>query len=185
MASRKPNNYIINNDGTVSIELRRKKGENLFTIIDKENLEHVLKLTWFARYNNASKMYYASHTLYSKETKTTSGAIDLQCYLLNSDKDNNISIDHINHNTLDNRISNLRRSTTKENTKHRKGRNSNNKSGYRNVVYIPNSGSKPYVVQLMINGKNTRLGSFSDAEEAGKFAEEMRQKYYGEFAGKG
>jgi hypothetical protein len=35
----------------------------------------------------------------------------------------------------------------------------------------------------MINGKNTVLGKFSDVHEAGKFAEEMRQKHYGDYAG--
>jgi hypothetical protein len=40
-------------------------------------------------------------------------------------------------------------------------------------------------VQLQVNGKNTHLGRFKkdQLEEAGKFAEEMRQKYYGVFAG--
>lgn len=43
-----------------------------------------------------------------------------------------------------------------------------------------------WIVQLQINGKNSVLGKFplDKIEEAGKFAEEMRKKYYGEFAGK-
>lgn len=69
------------------------------------------------------------------------------------------------------------------NTKHRKGKNSNNVSGYRNVTYMKNIKKKPYHVVLMIRGKRTTLGKFSDVHEAGQFAEEMRQKYYGEFAG--
>ena len=35
----------------------------------------------------------------------------------------------------------------------------------------------------MINGKNTPLGKFDDVDEAGVFAEKMRQKYYKDFAG--
>ena len=63
----------------------------------------------------------------------------------------------------------------------RRKRNKNNKSGYRNVCW---DGYK-WVVQLSIKGKNTHLGRFDyeDLDKAGKFAEEMRQKYYGEFAG--
>ena len=40
-------------------------------------------------------------------------------------------------------------------------------------------------VNYQIDGKNTHLGRFDyeDLDKAGKFAEEMRQKYYGEFAG--
>jgi hypothetical protein len=41
------------------------------------------------------------------------------------------------------------------------------------------------MVQLQIDGKNTCLKRFkeNELEEAGKFAEEMRNKYYGEYAG--
>ena len=44
-----------------------------------------------------------------------------------------------------------------------------------------------WAVQLQINKKGVVLGTFpkNKLEEAGKFAEEMRQKYYGEFAGVG
>ena len=37
-----------------------------------------------------------------------------------------------------------------------------------------------------MNGKNKRLGSFpyDKLDEAGAFAAEMREKYYGDFAGK-
>ena len=43
-----------------------------------------------------------------------------------------------------------------------------------------------WIVQLSINKKNTCLGKFEydELDKAGQFAEEMRQKYYGEFAGK-
>jgi len=42
-------------------------------------------------------------------------------------------------------------------------------------------------VQLQIDGKNTTLKRFpkDQLDEAVIFAEEMRQKYYGEWAGKG
>ena len=80
-----------------------------------------------------------------------------------------------------NRKSNLRVISHSNNATNRKSRNKNNKSGYRNVCW---DGYK-WVVQLSIDGKNTHLGRFDyeDLDKAGKFAEEMRQKYYGEFAG--
>lgn len=69
------------------------------------------------------------------------------------------------------------------NAQNRKSRNKNNKSGYRNVCW--SKSEKKWLVQLQINKRNTVLGKFSydELEQAGKFAEEMRQKYYGEFAG--
>ena len=65
----------------------------------------------------------------------------------------------------------------------RSGKNKNNTSGYRNVSYIKGEGK--YIVQLQVDGKNKRLGEFDDVHEAGKFAEEMRKKYYGKYKGAG
>ena len=90
-------------------------------------------------------------------------------------------VDHIEHNSLDNRKCKLREAEHTNNTKNRKSRNSNNKSGYRNVSWNRSGWS----VQIQINGKNTTLKRFkrNELEEAGKFAEEMREKSYGEFKG--
>jgi len=42
------------------------------------------------------------------------------------------------------------------------------------------------MVQIQVNGKNTRLKNFPEdqVDEAGKYAEEMREKYYGNFKGR-
>ena len=91
-------------------------------------------------------------------------------------------VDHEDNNTLNNCRDNLRLSVNKDNLTNRKGRNSNNKSGYRNVSWNGSGWS----VQLQVEGKNTTLKRFKkdEVDEAGLFAKEMRQKYYGEFAGK-
>ena len=90
-------------------------------------------------------------------------------------------VDHINHDPRDNRKENLRVILPNENLKNRETRNKNNHSGYRNVAW---DGSA-WIVQLQVDGKGKCLGRFpkDQLEEAGKFAEEMRKKYYGEFAG--
>ena len=94
-------------------------------------------------------------------------------------------VDHIEHNTLDNRKSKLRIISNKNNLTNRKGKNINNTSGYRNVSW--NKEMQKWTVQIQINKKCVVLGTFpkDQLEEAGKFAEEMRQKYFGEFAGVG
>lgn len=111
------------------------------------------------------------------------GEPKLKSYYLHvilADIKNGGDVDHINHNTLDNRKSNLREITTSQNLRNRKSKNINNKSGYRNVCLI----NGKWCVQLMINGKNNRLAYFDNVDEAGEYAEKMRKKYYGEFAGK-
>lgn len=179
MGRKKGNNYVIDEEnGIAKIELHRRNAENLWTIIDLEDLERVINFpyTWFAKYNHTNDEYYVVASVYHPELQQTR-PIFLHQFLTNA---NGKDVDHENNDTLDNRKSNLRVVVESNNSKNRKGRNKNNKSGYRNVSLIKDK----WVVQLQINGKNKKLGSFDDVHEAGKFAEEMRQKYYGEFAGK-
>ena len=84
--------------------------------------------------------------------------------------------------TLDNRRKNLRITDHSDNLKNRQGKNKNNKSGYRNVCMM----SGKWRVQLMVEGKRILFKEkFTDVNEAGKFAEDMRIKYYGKFTGLG
>lgn len=179
MGIKKGNNYIVDEEnGIAKIELHRRNAENLWTVIDLEDLERVINFpyTWFAKYNHTNNEYYVVASVYHPELQR-SKPIFLHQFLMNA---NGKDVDHENNDTLDNRKSNMRVVEESNNSKNRKSRNKNNKSGYRNVSLIKGK----WVVQLQIDGKNKVLGKFDDVHEAGKFAEEMRQKYYGEFAGK-
>ena len=164
---------------------RRKEKIELF--ISLEDLDKLLNLdvTWYAYHNWSNNSYYGRTTQYlgTKNGKPKYKMIYIQKYLIEyeyKEKGEKFCLDHINHNTLDNRRDNLRIIKGKLNSIYRKQRNSNNKSGYRNVCWIRDC----WKIQLQINGKNYRFPEkFIDVNEAGKFAEEMRQKYYGEFAG--
>ena len=173
------NNHKIINDAVI-IYLERMDGTIYETIIDLEDLEYVksLDLHWHlfvkqtgdvyahaTKYNGIinGKRSYSTFYLSQKIMRTDVGCI----------------VDHKDHNTLDNRKSNLRITETTYNLKNRETRNKNNTTGFRNVCFFHGE----YVVQLQINGKNKVLGKFKDVDDAGQFAEQMRQKYYGEFAG--
>lgn len=182
MAKKKGNNYVIDNENQIAkIELCRRNVENLWVTIDLDDLEKVLNIpyTWFAKYDNDIQNYYAVASWYCPETQK-SKPVYLHQFI--TDAQGKI-VDHINHDTLDNRKENLRVIADSNNSKNRKTKNSNNKSGYRNVCW--NKTENIWMVQLSINGKNTYLKSFpyEQLEEAGQYAEEMRQKYYGEYAG--
>ena len=185
MAKKKGNNYIIDEENQIAkIELRRRNAENLWVMIDLEDLEKVINFpyTWFAlKYNSAVDDYYAGCSLYHPELQQSRPYYMHQLIL--GKQGEGKRIDHINCDIRDNRKSNLRVANVIQNATNRTKRNSNNKSGYRNVSW-----SKSYnkwVVQLQIDGRNTVLKSFpyEQLEEAGQYAEEMRQKYYGEYAG--
>lgn len=186
MANKKGNNYIIDEEnGIAQIELTRRDGTVLWAKIDLEDLDRVINFpyTWSSKYDPDLEQYYVEATIHKKLIeKGYSRVMKLHKFIINVDDDR--VVDHINHDTLDNRKENLRVISHSNNSKNRKARNSNNKSGYRNVSWSNND--KKWIVQLQINKKNTCLGKFEydELDKAGQFAEEMRQKYYGEFAGK-
>ena len=185
MANKKGNNYIIDEENNIAkIELRRRRKESLWVTIDLDDLDKVLNFpyTWFAlKYNSAVDDYYAGCSIYHPEYKQSRPYYMHQ--LIIGKQGEGKRIDHINRDIRDNRKANLRVVTIIQNATNRTKKNSNNKSGYRNVSW--NKSSKTWMVQLQIDGKNVKLKDFpyDKLDEAGEYAEKMRQKYYGEYAG--
>jgi hypothetical protein len=155
------------------------EGEKYIVIVDKVNLDKFLnyKYRWYLCWHEDVDDFYVRATQYSPGENPK--PILLHEFLLGFPKIGHT--DHINHKTLDNRVKNLRVISVRDNLRNRKTKNSNNKSGYRNVCLVDNK----WLVQLQVDGKNKRLKSFpiDQLEEAGKYAEEMRKLYYGDFAG--
>lgn len=182
-AHKKGNNYIVDEENNIAmIELQRRNKENLWVTIDLEDLERVINFpyTWFAlKYNEATDDYYAGCSEYHPELQQ-SRPYYLHQFIMGNRTER---IDHINRKIRDCRKENLRVIDVSKNAMNRTQRNRNNTSGYRNVSW--NKKEQKWVVQLQINKKGKILGTFpkDQLEEAGKFAEEMRKKYYGEFRG--
>jgi len=88
-------------------------------------------------------------------------------------------IDHIDNDRTNNRIENLREATQQQNCINRV-RHCNNKSGYKNVYWQKNCGK--WNVSVSINGKRQHFGMFNNLELAALVAEEVRNKYHGQFA---
>ena len=93
--------------------------------------------------------------------------------------DKNIVIDHINHNGLDNRKSNLRICTSGQNTCNCLT-SKNNKSGHKGVYWSKER--KKWCAQISINNKTKGLGRYDTIEEAIEAREKAAKEYYGEFA---
>lgn len=107
--------------------------------------------------------------------------MNINTYIMNPNFESGIQVDHIDHDTLNNCKANLRCTNYVNNATHRSGVNCNNKSGYRNVFW--SNADQRWLVNLQINKKAKTLGRFTEVHEAGRFAEEMRLRYYGDFAG--
>lgn len=87
-------------------------------------------------------------------------------------------IDHINVDSLDNRIENLRPATNQQNMSNR-NLFKNNKSGYKGVCW--HKQHKKWGVTIGINGLFKHLGYFEDLELAGLVSIEARDKYHGKY----
>lgn len=176
------NEYTICGEYTV-LHYKNYKGNEFEILIDTEDLPRLIKdnYYWTANYFPKIDNYYAKCGIYlGKGSKPLYKNIYLHRYIMNLNENNKNDVHHKNHTaTLDNRKSNLEVLNRESNARDRRGKNSNNKSGYRNVSWI----NKKWAVQLQVDGKNTKLGEFDDVHEAGRFAEEMRKKYYNEHAG--
>lgn len=88
-------------------------------------------------------------------------------------------VDHINNDTKDHRIENLRAATDTQN-KFNKPAQANNKSGVKNVCW--STAHKKWAVQVQAHGKRVFSRLFADLELAELVAEEARRKYHGKFA---
>jgi hypothetical protein len=100
-----------------------------------------------------------------------------QYFLLNADE--KLFVDHIDGNTLNNHVSNLRFATKQENNRNRT-MSSKNTTGFKGVCY--NKSKKRYQANITINGKLKHLGYYKTAEEASESYQETAQRLFGEFA---
>lgn len=94
-------------------------------------------------------------------------------------KDKNIIVDHIKHNTLDNRKEYLRITNHMHNSQNRE-LEIKNKSGVTGVCW--KSRESLWIAYITINYKQIILGYFSDFDEAVKVRKQAEEKYFGKYS---
>ena len=88
-------------------------------------------------------------------------------------------IDHIDNNSLNNKIENLREVTRSENNMNSK-KQKNTSSKYKGVSW--RKGRKHWKVNICLNGKDKYLGSSKLETEAAKIYNKSAKKLFGEYA---
>jgi len=158
--------------GDITVIFIDHKGGMLTTLISTEDLEVVSSIAgrWYAMdvgKVKGDKIYVG----------TNIGGITVYLHQVIAMNPPKTVVDHINHNTLDNRRENLRIVSIAKNCQNRKSAQRNNRtSGYRNV-YRNRHGN--WYVRLQCNGKTIHVGTFKDIEAANQAAILARQKYFG------
>lgn len=148
----KGNKYIIN-DNYVEMIIESKVYGIIIVKIDKNDLEKCSKLTWHYAKNKDSKYI---------QTRIKGKMIKLHRYIMNMNN-SNLVVDHINRNPLDNRKSNLRICSYKENSFNKSIR-VDNTSGIPGVSF--HKTNKKWRAKIKYNNLTIHLGYFEDINEA-------------------
>lgn len=160
------NRYEIRGD--IAIVFVKYKNVIYETVIDINKLEEVKKHpnTWYANKNTGGQMY-VNGALYAPRKQ-------IKLHRLITNAENGYDVDHINHDTLDNRVENLRVVTRSGNIQNINVRKDSN-SGIQNVTW--NKKREKWLVRIRKDGKCLFQEWYSDIEEAKKAAALARHKY--------
>lgn len=88
-------------------------------------------------------------------------------------------IDHINQNSLDNKIENLREATQSQNCANQKLKK-NNTSGYKGVTFRKDTNK--WVARITVNWKSLTLGCFDSPEDAYAAYKKAANEHFGNFS---
>jgi len=141
--------------------------------INTDDLERVLQVRWYAEYVPSNDCYYARGRYQGKP-------IFMHRYILGDTMpDGDVQVDHINHNTLDNRRENLRWVTASENCNHR--RYKRGETGLLHIHVINNKGYRHYYVTMMRNGVR-KSKSYPYTPEGLQAAQDLVKKWEEDFS---
>lgn len=146
----------------------------MYSIVDSVNYEHLNRFKWYA--DKAGNYFYATRNCYKNKDKVQK--IKLHRVVSGVD-DPKAFVDHIDHNTLNNTLSNLRKCSQKENFRNmapRKGRHCK----YKGISF--DKKKNLYRAVVTHNYKHYRLGRFKCEIEAAKAYDKKAKELFGEFA---
>ena len=140
-----------------------------FAVIDAEDYDRVNQYNWCAVED--------THCWYAHTFKRDGSPMAMHRLILNAPK--GLLVDHIDHNGLDNRKSNLRLCTNRQNQQNRRPTRGSN-SRYKGVHWC--NFHKKFRARITHNGIRLHLGYFEDEIAAAKAYDKKAKELFGEFA---
>lgn len=166
LLSKKYNKYDLS--GEYGIGWTSNTNEEFY--FDLEDYEKIKDYCWHKNHNGYLTYIKNNGHYYDKN-------LNLSRIIMDCPDD--LVVDHINHNTLDNRKSNLRLATVSQNGMNHKIC-SENKSGYSGV-WLDTKNNR-WCASIMCNQKNVWLGSFKNINDAVSARFLAEEQYFGEFS---
>ena|SRR3990167_393779 len=161
---------------------RIKLTQGKFALVDNEDFEFLQKWKWCAALDKKCKDFRAMSNRHRWE-KVKPVTMRMARIIMNATKGE--MIDHINHNTLDNRRGNLRICTQIQNSRNSKIYK-NNTTGYKGVskcTSLTRYHKKDYfAAQIRFNKRLITLGYGTNKKSLAKLYKAASIKYFGEFA---
>ena len=142
-----------------------------FALVDDEDFDRINQWKWCYRQGYAIR----GVNLGKRKVKT----IQMHTLIIGTPK--GMTTDHINGNKIDNRRSNLRICTQKQNTKNRQVSKKIVKSStYKGVSW--HKQNKKWQANIKVNYHHIYLGTFKTENEAARAYDTAATKHFGEFA---
>jgi len=150
------------------------------TIIDDEDYDLIKEFSWrvFKKEEKQGLIYFHAAT---RRDPVTYKQKDLRLHrlIMGCVVGDGIYIDHINHNTLDNRKCNLRKTDAGGNVRNSR-KNTRNTSGYKGVFFFKRDSI--YKAGIKYNGTSYNIGSSTDIIEAARLYDMMAIRLFGEYS---
>jgi len=139
-------------------------------LVDDEDYEKLVAMgSWHAR--EVSRDYWIARTQHEGKSQM------MHRVILNAPI--GLEVDHINHNTLDNRRCNIRLCTHAQNGRNRL-KSSGTSSKHKGVHWFKPKGY--WQAKIKVNGEWIFLGYFDDEDAAGRAYNIAARQHFGEFA---
>jgi hypothetical protein len=139
-----------------------------FAIVDPRDYDQLSQYKWTAA--KSPNTFYAVRSVQGRQ---------IRMHRLITSAPKGLVVDHINHNGLDNRKSNLRLCTRSENARNQRPQ-TNCSSKYKGVCWHKNQ--KRWLARVYSNGVTYHLGSFKSEIKAAKAYDKKAGELFGQYA---
>lgn len=153
--------------------LKLTTGEGV--LVDEGDFEYLNQWKW----HSESGRYAVRKEYYGKAPNGKHLTRWIRMHRLITDAPDKMEVDHINGNGLDNRRSNLRICTHKQNS-HNTRKRKDNRSGYKGVGW--HTQHNKWRARIVVDGRQKHLGLFDTPEQAAIAYNTAAEQFFGEFA---